>query len=75
MQFQSPGPEDPLEKDMATSLQYSCLESCMVRGAWWATVHGVRGHKESGMTEHTQHNLTGISKPSSCHISPFTSLV
>ena len=23
------------------SLQYSCLESPMDRGAWWATVHGV----------------------------------
>ena len=23
------------------SLQYSCLENCMDRGAWWATVHGV----------------------------------
>ena len=23
------------------SLQYSCLESSMDRGAWWATVHGV----------------------------------
>ena len=22
-------------------LQYSCLENPMVRGAWWATVHGV----------------------------------
>ena len=22
-------------------LQYSCLENCMDRGAWWATVHGV----------------------------------
>ena len=22
-------------------LQYSCLENRMVRGAWWATVHGV----------------------------------
>ena len=22
-------------------LQYSCLESPMDRGAWWATVHGV----------------------------------
>ena len=22
-------------------LQYSCLENCMNRGAWWATVHGV----------------------------------
>ena len=23
------------------SLQYSCLENPMYRGAWWATVHGV----------------------------------
>ena len=22
-------------------LQYSCLENCMDRGAWWVTVHGV----------------------------------
>ena len=31
--------EDPLEKEMAT-LQCSCLENSMDRGAWWATVHG-----------------------------------
>ena len=24
------------------TLQYSCLENSMDRGAWWATVHGVR---------------------------------
>ena len=30
-------------------LQYSCLENPMVRGAWWAIVHGVE--KESGMPE------------------------
>ena len=30
-------------------LQYSCFENSMDRGAWWATVHGVR--KESDMTE------------------------
>ena len=29
-------------------LQYSCLENPMVRGAWWATVHGVT---ESDTTE------------------------
>ena len=23
------------------TLQYSCLENSMSRGAWWATVHGV----------------------------------
>ena len=37
------GQEDPLEKDMATPLQYSCLEKPMEGGAWWAIyiVHGV----------------------------------
>ena len=30
------------------SLQYSCLENSMDRGAWQATVHGV---KELGTTE------------------------
>ena len=30
-----------LEKEMATILQYSCLENPMDGGAWWATVHGV----------------------------------
>ena len=29
--------------------QYFCLENCMDRGAWWATVHG--GHKKLDMTE------------------------
>ena len=32
--------EDSLEKGMATR-SYSCLENCMDRGAWWATVRGV----------------------------------
>ena len=30
------------------SLQYSCLENSMDRGAWWATIHGVI---KSQMTE------------------------
>ena len=30
-------------------LQYFCLENSMVRGAWWATVHGVA--KSQDMTE------------------------
>ena len=33
------GWEDPLEKGMATLLQYSCLENPMDRRVWWATVH------------------------------------
>ena len=38
---QSLGWEDPLEKEMATQLQYSCLVNPTDGGAWWATVHGV----------------------------------
>ena len=38
--LQSLGPEDPLEKEMATHSS-SCLENPMEREAWWATVHGV----------------------------------
>ena len=41
MRFQSLGQEDPLQKEMATHFQYSCLGNPMDRGAWWATVHGV----------------------------------
>ena len=40
-QVQSLGWEDPLEKEMATPLQCSCLENPMDRGAWRATVCGV----------------------------------
>ena len=35
------GWEDSLEKEMANSLQCSCLEYPMDRGAWQAIVHGV----------------------------------
>ena len=40
-QIRSLGREDPLEKGMATQLQYSCLENAMDRGAWGATAQGV----------------------------------
>ena len=33
--------EDPLEKEMATHLQDSCLENSTDRAAWGATVNGV----------------------------------
>ena len=33
--------EDPLEKEMATQIHSSYLESSMDRGPWWAAVHGV----------------------------------
>ena len=52
-----PESEDPLEEDMVTQLQYSCLENPTDRGAWWATVHRIDG-KESDTTEQlTQHKL------------------
>ena len=39
-QVWSLGWEDPWRREWH-SLQYSCLENSMDRGAWWATVHGV----------------------------------
>ena len=35
------GGEDPLEKEMAMSSQYSHLGKPVDRGAWWAAVHGI----------------------------------
>ena len=48
------------------SLQYSCLENPMDRGAWWATVHGVA--TESGTAEatgqaHASSNMCCTSSP------------
>ena len=40
-QVQSLSQEDPLENRNGSSLQNSCLENPMDRGAWWATVHAV----------------------------------
>ena len=50
-----PGSGRSLGERHGNPLQYSCLENPMDRGAWQATVHG--GHKESDMTEVTQHAL------------------
>ena len=36
-----PGLGRSLGEEKSNPLQYSCLESPMDRGAWWATVHGV----------------------------------
>ena len=36
-----PGSERSPGEGNGNALQYSCLESLMDRGAWWATVHGV----------------------------------
>ena len=42
-------------------LQYSCLENSMDRGAWRATVHGVRYDSESDMTAHVRSILFSLS--------------
>ena len=41
------------------SLQYSCLENPMDRGAWWAT-YSPWGYKELNMTEVTKYITTQI---------------
>ena len=41
------GWEDSLEKGMASHSSIFCLKNSVNRGAWWATVHGV---KESDTT-------------------------
>ena len=38
---QSRGMDGPLEEEIATHSNNSCLENSMDRGAWQATVHGV----------------------------------
>ena len=43
----SPGEED------GNPLQYSCLENCMDRGAWWATVYEVTKSRTRLMTKHS----------------------
>ena len=47
-QVRSLGQEDPLEKEMATHSQYSCMGNPMDRGAWQAAVQEVV--KESDTT-------------------------
>ena len=46
-----PGSRSSPEGGYGNLHQYSCLENCMDRGTWGATVHG--GHKESVMTKVT----------------------
>ena len=38
---QSLGWEDPWKEGNSNLFQYSCMETPMDRGAWWAIVHGV----------------------------------
>ena len=40
-QVQSPGQENPLEKEMVTHSSILAWKNPMDRGAWWAAVHGI----------------------------------
>ena len=40
-EIQSLGREDPLGKETANPLQYSCLGNPMDREVWWAIFHGI----------------------------------
>ena len=57
-QVQSLGGEDPLEEGMGNSLQYSCLENLIDRGAWQATVHRVAKSQDTyacnGLISHSK---------------------
>ena len=47
-QVQSLCREDPLEKEMTTPLQYSCLENPLDRGAWRATENVTKSQTQLG---------------------------
>ena len=71
MWVRSLGWEDPLEKEMANPLQYSCLENSVDRGAWQATV--ARDPKELDTPErlsahaHSHPDLSG-DRVNCCHL-------
>ena len=39
------GGDDPLEAECMATIQYSCLENPIDRGAWRATAHGILKHQ------------------------------
>ena len=47
-----PGSGRFLEGGHGNTLQYSCLENPMDRGAWWATIHGVARIRRDWATKH-----------------------
>ena len=48
-----PGPGRSPGEENDKSLQYSCLDNALDRGAWWATVFGVADSAMTKTTEHT----------------------
>ena len=65
MQVRSLGQEDLLEKEMATQLQYSCLENSMGRGAWHDTIHGATESRAEHFSVHIR-KFKGEQKIETC---------
>ena len=63
-QVQSLGWEDPLEEEMATPLQDSCLENPMDRGVWQAIVQGVKRVGHDLATKPLNHQMASKSSSS-----------
>ena len=53
--------EDPLEEGNNKPLQYSCLGNPTDRGAWWATVNGVRHDLATKTTNNEKRQARGMS--------------
>ena len=53
MRVRALGQEDPLEKGMDT---HSSILAWRIRGAWWATVHGVTKVSDDLTTKQQQHS-------------------
>ena len=54
-----PGSEGSPGEGNGNPLRYSCLESSMDRGAWWATVHGVAKSQTRWVTNTLLSNRLG----------------
>ena len=52
------GWEEPLEEDTVTHSSILVWRILMDRGAWWATVHGVKGVRHGWATKHTRIHVT-----------------
>ena len=53
------GREDPLEMGNGNTLQYSCLENPMDRGAWW--LQAIESQSQARLSTHTAY-YTALSK-------------
>ena len=58
-------------------LQYSFLENCMDRGAWWAIVHGVRKNQTqlTDLTAASHSRAYGGDRCQHCLLSPYLNIL